>query len=197
MNKLAGIDYGSKMAGTTVFALWDPSEKALILEISEKKKDADRFLQNQVAKHQPDLIVLDAPLSLPGRLIHGAPYESYFYRLCDQHFKAMSPMFLGGLTARAIQLKDQILAQQTTQIVEGYPSAVADLLDLKALNYKKEKTHIPTVLKTLNTHFPFSLPGDVPSWHHVDALLCLLTALRIQLKQAEKIGDPKEGLIYL
>ncbi|MEO1438197.1 MAG: DUF429 domain-containing protein [Bacteroidota bacterium] len=197
MNKLAGIDYGSKMAGTTVLALWDFTEKKLHLHSSEKKKDADKFLLDQVNQYQPDLLVLDAPLSLPGRLIHGTPYESYFYRKCDQHFKAMSPMFLGGLTARAIQLKDQILAQQTTRIVEGYPSAVADLLEIRTLGYKKEKSNIPVVLQQLVPHFPFPLPGDLPNWHHLDALLCLLTAIRIKDQKAQKIGDPSEGMIYV
>ena len=38
----AGVDYGSKMAGTTVVACYDG--KSLCFFSSEKKKDADAFL---------------------------------------------------------------------------------------------------------------------------------------------------------
>ena len=95
-----GIDYGAKLAGTTAIC-FEQSGQLKIWQ-SEKKKDADKFVQESIKQLQPTTVFIDAPLSLP--LAYFGEGENYFYRECDKILKGMSPMFLGGLTARAMRL---------------------------------------------------------------------------------------------
>jgi predicted nuclease with RNAse H fold len=192
--RLIGIDYGSKMAGTTVLAMWDG--ESLLLKSSEKKKDADAFLLKEISALRPQQLYLDAPTSLPGRYRELAGYQDYFYRQCDKAMGAMSPMFLGGLTARAMKLKDQLQAQGFP-VWETYPAWQARRLELKAIGYKGKLGQVPDVLSRLKEEFPFPLPSMLPNWHQVDALLALLGGLRHQQGQAEVIGQAEEGVIVV
>lgn len=87
-----GIDYGSKLAGTTAICYQEGD--ALTIIQSEKKQDADRFINDTVESLKPEQIFIDAPLSLPAAYFGNG--DDYFYRDCDRQLKAMSPMFLGG-----------------------------------------------------------------------------------------------------
>ena len=126
---IIGIDYGAKMAGTTVIA--HLHDEQLTLTQSVKKQDADKFVLEKVAAIQPTHLFLDAPLSLPGVYRSLPDCDSFFYRKSDQAVQAMSPMFLGGLTARAMQLAHQ-LQNQGLEIIEIYPAKLAERLGLKA-----------------------------------------------------------------
>ncbi len=193
---IAGIDYGSKLAGTTVIAILQADQSVQLFQ-SEKKKDADAFVLYQCQQHKLQQIFLDAPLSLPGVYIDPQNYEDYFYRKGDKLLKAMSPMFLGGLTARAMKLKAQFM-QQGIEVREVYPGYLAQLLDLKPLQYKKEKTAIPNVLVQLLETIPFHLDiATVQNWHQVDAILALCSGWRYLNGKHELYGDEKEGVIMV
>ena len=114
---LVGIDYGSKLAGTTVLA-YTEGEEIKILQ-SQKKQDADQFILNFLKISSPELVGIDAPLSLPGAF--RALNNEFFYREADKELNAMSPMFLGGLTARAMKLSASI----PIRMVEVYLGALA------------------------------------------------------------------------
>lgn len=204
--KIAGIDYGSKYAGTTVIAYFNEN-KEFEFAASSKKEDADRFILEWAKHHQPDLIFLDAPLSLPGIYQNLAGCDDYFYRAADRALQAMSPMFLGGLTARAIKLKAdlQIIGIDTLEV---YPGHLAKILNLDKTLYKKEKNHIDTLLSEVNVHFSIIMPQLHPAilnsptkytitWHHFDAALALLSGLRYLHQQHLTFGDGKEGLIII
>lgn len=193
---LIGIDYGSKLAGTTVIA--ESSEnREVVFSISEKKKDADAFLIQYLQKCSGATIFIDAPLSLPGKYRFPDRYEDYFYRLADRQLKAMSPMFLGGLTARAMRLHET-LRSQGHRLCEAYPAALARHWQLQDLRYKKEKTHIPAVVEFLQSQSPLLLPSkELTTWHHVDALLALLTAYRYAQQSHQTYGDVEEGQIVV
>ncbi len=196
MLNIAGIDYGSKMAGTTVIAHLK-NEKIHFFQ-SIKKKDADRFLMHWAEQKRPELIFLDAPLSLPGVYRSMEGYEDYFYRAADRELGAMSPMFLGGLTARAMRLNAQ-LSQIPIQVIEIYPSKLAELLGLKEIAYKKQKEHIAPNTKAVRQwteKYQFS-EADIQTWHHFDALLALISGLRFLNKDHECFGDEKEGCIVV
>lgn len=102
-----GIDFGARMAGTT--AVCYQHERALRVLYSNKRQDADLFCKQIIEEIQPNFVMIDAPLSLPA-VYCSDPVSSkvenpdYFFRLADRQIRAMSPMFLGGLTARAMQL---------------------------------------------------------------------------------------------
>ena len=61
---IAGIDFGSQLAGTTVICREVEGQIALFR--SPKGGAADRFLEEHFSALPPCLIGLDAPLSLPG-----------------------------------------------------------------------------------------------------------------------------------
>ena len=129
------MDLGNKLAGTTVICFLN--EQGLPeWRQSLKNKDADAFLQKVLTELDLRALFLDAPLSLPGVYRFGKPYEDYFYRRGDRLVKAMSPMFLAGLTARAIRLKDQLEASLLLSVMEAYPKAMAEKLELQEVDYK-------------------------------------------------------------
>ena len=193
---IAGIDYGSKMAGTTVIA--HLKGKNIHLYGSVKKKDADAFILKWANENNPTYIFLDAPLSLPGVYTQMEGYDDYFYRRSDKALGAMSPMFLGGLTARAMKLKKQLTAQQI-KILEVYPSQMATELSIKKLGYKKETSNITSLLKTLSPYldsFHWNAQ-EINSWHHFDALLALISGIRFMQNLHYSVGSQEEGVIVV
>lgn len=194
---LAGIDYGSKLSGNTVLAFLEKGN-SIFFERVRKKRDADQFILDFVRKYPVQLICIDAPLSLPGLYTKLDGNNDYFFRKCDRLCSAMSPMFLGGLTARAMKLKSE-LQKMNIRVFEGYPTMVAKKLHLLTDGYKKEPNSIlPCLKKTISafsTHLSIE-EKEITSWHHLDALLSLLIATKIKNGLAETVGDPGEGLIY-
>ncbi len=192
---IIGIDYGAKMAGTTVIA--HLQDEQLTLTQSVKKQDADKFLVGKVKEIEPSHLFLDAPLSLPGVYRNLPNCDSFFYRKSDQAVQAMSPMFLGGLTARAMQLAHQ-LQHQALEIVEIYPAKLAELLGLKALNYKKKQVDVLPVCEKLQATLPFPFnPAAVSNWHQVDAVLALYSGWRFLHDEHETFGNATEGQIVV
>ena len=96
-----GIDYGSKLAGTTSIC-WLEQDK-LSIKQSSKKENADEMIEDILNHLKPEFVFIDCPLTLPSAY-HGEG-DDFFYRHCDKELRAMSPMFLGGLTARGMRLK--------------------------------------------------------------------------------------------
>jgi predicted nuclease with RNAse H fold len=188
---LAGIDYGSKLAGTTVIATVE-QRKVLLLQ-SRKGEDADQMILSKVAGLTT--IYLDAPLSLPR--IYSQPQDEdpdYFYREGDKIVGAMSPMFLGGLTARAMKLSAQ-LKQAGTTCYESYPGKRAKLLGWTEKGYKKEKNQLEPLAEILLAQMDLSMETLPANWHQLDALLFLSIGLDHQHGVARQAGDPQEGII--
>ncbi|CAA9230137.1 MAG: hypothetical protein AVDCRST_MAG56-874 [uncultured Cytophagales bacterium] len=198
--RLCGVDYGSKLAGTTVVCTLDVSTGGVHFGGSAAKADADAFLLDCLRQSQPALIFLDAPLSLPG-VYRGLPgCADYFYREADRQLAAMSPMFLGGLMARAMQLK-ATLERNGLVVYETYPAAQARRLHLHPEGYKKEPAAIGPVLGHIqrqhSTLFSHTLITGAASWHHVDALLALLAAVRFTRGEHLVYGSAVEGEIIV
>ena len=185
-----GIDYGSKLAGTTVMVYAEKG--ALIIQQSEKKQDADAFIAETVGFVKPSFVCIDAPLSLPSAFFgNGA---DYFYRACDKACQAMSPMFLGGLTARAMRLKNQLMPYRFYEVYPGY--LARKVLSLDEV-YNKKKKPSTEAWTTLSEKVQMPLPEGLNNWHQFDAILAWLTARRINMGEALVIGDPEEGQIYI
>lgn len=200
---IAGIDYGSKLAGTTVIAFVNERNE-LDFAGSRKQADADQFILEWVGIHQPQAVFLDAPLSLPGIYKNSQEYNDYFYRAADRALQAMSPMFLGGLTARAMKLQ-AALQQMNVITIEVYPSYLAKILQLNKTSYKKEKAYLTSLFTQLYSHFSTYISLSPPattdfqhlSWHHFDALLALFSGMRYLNQQHLIFGDTNEGLIII
>ncbi len=220
--ELFGIDFGAQMAGTTVIAHFSEASQHISLIASVKKQSADALLKQYFHEvfHRENIttegasilhiVSIDAPLSLPRVYTtatkNNPDEDDYLFRHADRELSAMSPMFLGGLTARAMRLTaflqtNKILsnAQTNLTILETYPAAQARRLGLKELDYKGEKARIGRVCEQLQQEFPCALPPqeEIQTWHHVDALLCLCASLRFARKQHETYGDAEEGQIFI
>lgn len=192
-----GIDYGSKLTGNTVIAVLQDTE-IFFLDVA-KKVDADNFILNAAEHFKPKWIFLDAPLSLPGVYRKLAECDNYHFRKADLACRAMSPMFLGGLAARAMELKAK-LKRREIPVYETYPRMLARRLKLEACGYKNEKHSLAQCTAALLTHFRQHLKmsrNDIKTWHHLDALLALMSAMAFEEDQCERYGNPEEGQILV
>lgn len=181
------IDYGSKLAGTTVICF--KKNKQLHFLQSEKKKDADAFLKKHITELKSAKIFMDAPLSLPGAYFKNG--DNYFYRKCDKEVGGMSPMFLGGLTARAMKLRSTF---EDIPFYEIYPAQLVRILFPKNKFYKKD---VNAFCEILTKELPFSFFETPINWHQVDAALAWLSGWRFENKKGILYGDEKEGIIYV
>lgn len=160
-----------------------------------KKQDADDWLLKQFRGCQPKLIFIDAPLSLP-KVYSDRNGEDYFYRDADRALSAMSPMFLGGLTARAMRLA-AILQQAPVEIKETYPGYLAKkILQLDHERYKKDESYlIEATASIIQAQFPFKVPQAPQNWHQFDAFLAFYSAWRYTNGQSVVFGTVEEGVI--
>ncbi len=196
---ICGIDYGSKLAGTTVIASLDQERQTIALISSQKGQDADNLILTYAAQVRPKLIFIDAPLSLPGVYANTKGYTDYFFRQADKQLQAMSPMFIGGLTARAMKLKKELEAL-TIQVYETYPAAQARQMDLLPLGYKKQLTFLNNVLPLIEQELQPALlvhGNIINNWHQADALLALIGAIRFVNGKHLIFGEEKEGVILV
>ena len=189
-----GIDYGSKTSGFTAMASYCSSGEVQIFQ-STKGKDADAWVLSLIDELKPQSVAIDAPLSLPGVYADSTFFKNYHYRECDRLAGAMSPMFLGGLTARAMQLKAKLKSQGIESVIETYPKMVCSLIGLDMKRYKKDDAYLEELnfVDFLNNA---QLDDPVKNWHQWDALMALLACLKHKNGTAEAIGDPLEGIIY-
>ncbi len=189
---IVGIDYGSKLAGTTVVCYL--LNEVLITKQSKKGQDADQFVWEVCNELNISLIGVDAPLSLPGIYFGKLNKENYFYRQCDIELRAMSPMFIGGLTARAIQLRDRLITK-TIEVIEVYPKAFVENLEYKELYQKKNLDTLSKFFKHLKKEFELKVEEFPTNWHQVDGMIAWLIVRNYELKTHREIGDNEEGLI--
>ena len=85
MNNFCGIDYGSKLAGTTSICF--EVDNRLVFLQSEMKKDADKMIIQFLENHRIKQVFFDAPLSLPKAFFGEG--EDFFYREGDRAIGAM------------------------------------------------------------------------------------------------------------
>lgn len=186
-----GIDYGAKTAGTTVICYNKGSK--LHLFSSMKKQDSDEFISEKIEELNPAAVYIDAPLSLPGAYFQKG--DNFHYRKCDIVCKAMSPMFLGGLTARAIKLSN---SHPSTNFYETYPGYfIREIVKAKDVYKKKEKLVNSEVQKLILKHVGLKLSGNIENYHQLDSIICWLSGKRHIENNHITIGEEEEGLIIV
>ena len=194
---IVGIDFGAKKSGTTVIArLFDHNKVDFFA--SKKNQDADQFILDFFKENEEIwLAYIDAPLSLPMVYSNNKSNNltDYFFREADTATGAMSPMFLGGLTARAMKLSAEV-SKMGIKMVETYPAKLAEVLKLKELSYKGNIDDIPMICNRLHeiSNFEFDC-ASIKNWHYFDALLCLYSAKRFEMQAAMVFGNTEEGTI--
>ncbi len=185
LKTIIGIDYGGRTAGTTALAAL--VHHRLTLVSCPKGQDADVWIEKHVLDIQPSIIAIDAPLSLPSGIM--GMDGDFHMRLADRLCGAMSPMFLGGLTARAMALKASCTGNGVW--IETYPSWIAKTRSGCL------RTNHAMVMKWLQKMWPeVNLPSPVDQ-HQVDALLALSAAEHIYCNTSLHYGDPREGVIVI
>jgi len=187
-----GIDYGAKLAGTTCLA-WS-NFNAVEVSTVPKGSDADAWLEKMVKQLQPDFICMDAPLSLPAA--YNSKGQDYFYRHCDRELQAMSPMFLGGLTARAMRLAN-LWRMNSIRVNEVYPKGLIQQVHASLLDGYKNSKEISFFMDELSRYYPVVFPQNILTWHEVDAILAWCTGWRIQQKIETRFGKADEGTITI
>jgi uncharacterized protein len=191
-----GVDYGSKLAGTTTAAMVQQGK--LQVWQSEKGKDADEWLRDLVLRLKPQVVYIDAPLTLPKVYSMEAytPDSDFFYRQADREVQAMSPMFIGGLTARAIRLRTQ-LAASGIALLETYPAEAVQLLLPQLQGYKKDPAALPAYAEMLQGLLPYNFQQPLQNWHQLDAILAWLSGYRHSHGKSILYGDAREGRIIV
>lgn len=185
----AGIDFGAKLSGKT--AICFERDGLLHVSLSAKGQDADDFCIKKIEALKVDMIFIDAPLSLPGAYFGKG--RDFFYRQCDRELQAMSPMFLGGLTARAMKLAS-LWRDQNIEVYESYPKMVWREISSNASkeDFLKVIQHISSYLKL---HALPDLAAQPRNYHEADALLAWIAGYRFLTNMAVIAGTKNEGQI--
>jgi predicted nuclease with RNAse H fold len=160
---------------------------------------SDEEIIEETLKEKPDVISIDAPLSLPlGRKSlerRGPPH----LRECDRELSRMKikffPITLGPmrkLTKRGIELK-RYFESEGFEVIESFPGAVQDILGMPRKQYGREKLRRALI--------KYGFKGDVEKEkitdHELDAICSALVGKMYLEDDYLAIGDPKEGLIIL
>ena len=185
-----GIDFGARNAGTT--AVCYKAKNIFRFLRCAKGSDGDAWLERTIADLGPSAIYIDAPLSLPG--VYVGRGADHFFRVADHQARGMSPMFLGGLTARAMRIAS-VWRAQGIAVHEAYPAALVrhawEALGIEPRKaIPKHKLRIMAGMITM----PPPEPGDR---HEADAWLCWVIGHRHQRHEAIALGDPTEGVILV
>ena len=186
-----GIDYGSKLAGTTCIC-YQNADGVLEIKQSQKEKDADLFIADFMELYKPDFVMIDAPLSLPDAYYNNNASD-FMYRKADRETRAMSPMFLGGLTARAMQIRRKF---SSISFYETYPAALIKHLQWNEFYIKKQNQPSHELLLLAQKNWNINLPS-IYNMHQFDALLAWYSGFRLLNKQAVFFGNEQEGGIWI
>lgn len=191
---VVGLDLAGSPNRTTGFCLLTSGRRTRTSVLHETAE-----ILEATRRARPDLVIIDAPLSLPlGRPSLervGPPH----LRQCDRDLLRLGirffPLTLGPmrvLTARGIAMKGE-LERTGLSVVEGYPGGTQDLMGWP----RKGKDACP--LQRALRRFGFR--GDVVerslSHDELDAISCAWAGWEYLRGRARILGDPREGLMVL
>ncbi len=183
-----GVDFGARSSGNTAVCVHEGG--LFHFHRSTKGADGDAWLQEVIDTLRPEAIYIDAPLSLPGA--YSGRGEDHFFRAADRQAGGMSPMFLGGLTARAMAFAARWRKTGIT-VHEAYPSALIRHA-WEGLKIKPGAAIRPSQLRIM-AGMVLMPPPEPTDRHEADAWLCWVIGHRHRTGQAQVFGVPGEGLI--
>ncbi|MEL7432249.1 MAG: hypothetical protein AAGI90_06995 [Chlamydiota bacterium] len=184
----AGVDYGAKFRASTAITFL--KKKTITTVLSPKKTDVDLWLEDFLQKEGIHVVFMDAPLSLPKIYFDPLDQESsHHFRQVDRELGAMSPLFLGGLTARAMAFKQKIEKRGAT-VLETYPSAI--------LRKRFSEKTLDEALLLIASEVEFAFPSiDGMNPHEKDSILAWYAGYRYHKKESMIFGRKEEGQIFL
>ena len=191
--KIIGIDLAGSPRRPTGFCLIDGKQVFL------KVLFTDEEIRQAVLAARPELVTVDAPLSLPPGRKTINERNAFHFRPCDLELRKRGlkffPITLGPmriLTERGLRLKDQ-LEKTDLRVVEVYPGGAQDIWKLPRVRQNQAKLQAG-LLRKLSQEFGLSLarprkPEKNFSPDELDALTAALVGLLYLQGRAEIYGQ--------
>jgi len=159
----------------------------------------DRSIEAAVSAADADLVVIDAPLSLPRGRRTIEDRSGPHFRECDRELRRLGirffPLTLGPmrmLTVRGMRLRARFEALGL-RVVEGYPGGSQDLLGIP-----RKQAGVRELQARLRRR---GLGGDLQkralTHDELDAVTLAWTGYLERKGRAIRIGDPAEGVMLL
>jgi len=189
--RVAGIDLaGSEKRDTGYCFLKGRPAKVSILH-------SDEEILASLMADTPDIVAIDAPLSLPKGRKSIDERDSHHFRKCDLALRKLGirffPITLGPmrmLTKRGMALKNKIRKLlPKARAIEVYPGAAYDLLGTE----RKDKKAIRSLFRKSG----IALPKRALSQDELDGVCCALVGSLYAERKAKGIGDAREGFIII
>ncbi len=192
--RIVGLDLAGSPNRTTGFCLLDEN-----LYAKTKALHSDREIVSETIASNPEVVSVDAPLSLPrGRKSLARPGPQHF-RACDRELMLMRirffPITLGPmrkLTARGIKMK-RIFEAKGLKVIESYPGSIQDILGMPRKQEGLEKLRRALVR--------YGVEGEVRKKEitndELDAITSAIVGKMFLEGNYLAIGDPEEGLMIL
>jgi uncharacterized protein len=205
-----GIDLTSTEAKPSACLGLDSKSQLVHLGFLTKNRDIVALINF----YAPQVIAIDAPLSLPTGLCcleESCPCKPKFSRKnrqCDQELRQQGihcyptskKTFIKDLIYRGIELKTSIgrEVKQAGQVIEVYPFASKVRLFGKIIPRKTTKQGISFLRDRLGGILP-SLKPYLDMFDHdlCDAAVAAYTALLYHQNKVEALGSSEEGLIFI
>lgn len=178
MVKIVGIDLAGLETNPSGFAVLSGSKfNARILYTDEQ-------IIGECMAERPDVVAIDAPLSLP---VQGS-LRNADLSLIKRGMRVFPPIFGGmrTLTERGMRLERELRARKV-KVIEVHPRTSGLLLFRTG-----DRIGWTSNLKQMG----FSLPGG-ESRHELDAVMAAMTGLLYLEGRAEEVGDREEGVIVI
>ncbi|MCD6371477.1 MAG: DUF429 domain-containing protein [Candidatus Aenigmarchaeota archaeon] len=188
-----GIDLAGSLKRKSGICAMNERLKIILL----KTVFEDEEILKIVKQAKPDIIAIDAPLSLPKGRKSLEKKGNIHFRKCDRELWKLGikffPITLGPmrkLTQRGIALKKKI-EKLGFKVIEVYPGATQDLLNIP--RKQKGLRRLARGLIELGIRgIKGSECGD-----ELDAITAAYTGILYLKNEYTSIGDPSEGLIIL
>ncbi|MCI4319363.1 MAG: DUF429 domain-containing protein [Thermoplasmata archaeon] len=145
------------------------------------------------------VVVIDAPLSLPRGRRSLEDRTGPHLRVCDRELLKRGirffPLTLGPmrmLTARGMELAERLRNEGWT-VIEGYPGGAQDVWGIP-----RKGTDLEGLRRGLvGVGLRFRPAASTLTHDELDAACCALVGRQHTRGEAEALGDPTEGLLYL
>jgi predicted nuclease with RNAse H fold len=167
------------------------------LEVKTFLLFTDNEILEHVKRYDPELIAIDAPLSLPLGRTSLEEKSNIHLRLCDRELLELGikffPITLGPmrkLTERGIKLK-LMLENLGYKVIEVFPGATQDILGLVRKNQGVNKLREGLISLGIKG-IKYEMSDD-----ELDAITCALTGLLYLKGECIELGDKKEGILII
>jgi len=189
--RIVGIDLAGSEKRNTGYCFLNGKKVDVVVLHSDKE------ILARLLSERPDIVAIDAPLSLPKGRKSIEKRDKHHFRQCDLELRGLGirffPITLGPmrmLTKRGMALKKKILAcLPEARILEVYPGATYDILGA-------ERKNRSSILR-LFAKKGIRIGKKALTQDELDGVCCALTAKMFIENQAIGIGDQREGIIIV